>query len=153
QRRPPSSRRMSPNSPSDRSGSNCIASAPSNQRQQRINQLAARESEYDSVSQSAAIRCVDALARARGRQCVCCRPSSAPQSLRGIERGGNDALVAGAAAEVAGDRHAYLLLGWIGIVAQEFGERDQHARRAEAALQAMVVAKRLLQRAQLGRAW
>src|SRR5262245_23109685 len=67
QRPPPVSRRLSPNSPSDRSCSNRMASAPSNQRQQRINRLAARESEYDLVSQSAAIRCVDALARRRGR--------------------------------------------------------------------------------------
>ena len=37
-------------------------------------------------------------------------------------------------------------LGRVGIVAQKFGQRRQHARRAEAALQAVIVAKRLLQR-------
>src|SRR5215471_5313569 len=67
------------------------------------------------------------------------------QSLRRVEGSGDDALIAGAAAKIARDRDAHLLLGWIGIVAQEFGERDQHSGRAEAALQAVIVAERLLQ--------
>ena len=74
---------------------------------------------------------------------------SRAQPFGGVEGGGDDALVAGAAAEVAGDRDPHLLLGRIGIVAQELGQRGQHARRAEAALQAVIVAERLLQRIEL----
>src|SRR5262245_33806554 len=82
-----------------------------------------------------------AVLHGRGRQAL--------QALGGVERGGNDALVAGAAAEVAGDGDTHLLLGRIGIIAQEFGERCEHAGRAEAALQAVIVAERLLQRIEL----
>src|SRR5262245_16983331 len=71
------------------------------------------------------------------------------QALGGIERGEHDALVAGAAAEVAGDRDAHLLLGGIWIVAQELDQRGEHARRAESALQAVIVAECFLQRMQL----
>src|SRR5882672_5875299 len=67
------------------------------------------------------------------------------QALCGIERGRDDALIAGAAAEIARDRDANLLLGRIGIVAQEFDERGQHAGRAEAALQSVIVPERFLQ--------
>src|SRR5437016_2379149 len=74
---------------------------------------------------------------------------SPAQPLGSVERGGDDALVAGAAAQVAGDRHPHLLLGRIGIVAQELGQRDQHPGCTETALQAVIVAKRLLQRVQL----
>src|SRR5690349_24875439 len=38
------------------------------------------------------------------------------QALRRIERGSNDALIAGAAAEIAGDRDAHLLLGRVRII-------------------------------------
>src|SRR5258708_35272369 len=62
------------------------------------------------------------------------------QTLRGIERGRDDALIAGTAAEIARDRDANLLLRRIGIVAQEFDERRQHGRRAEAALHSGIVA-------------
>src|SRR5438128_683753 len=65
------------------------------------------------------------------------------QPLRRVERREDDALIAGAAAEIAGDRDAHLLLGWVGIVAQELSQRDQHSGRAEAALQAVIVAERL----------
>src|SRR5438445_4422277 len=75
------------------------------------------------------------------------------QTLRGIERGSDNALIAGAAAEIARDRDANLLLGRIGIVAQEFDQRRQHARRAESALQAMIVAERLLQGVHLVGRW
>ncbi len=73
-----------------------------------------------------------------------------PQSLRGIERRDDDVLVAGAAAEIARDRDPYLLLGRVRIVAQEFEQGRQHAWRAEAALQAVVLVESLLQRVQFG---
>src|ERR1700716_4174020 len=72
------------------------------------------------------------------------------QALCRVERGVDDALIAGAAAQIARDRDPHLLLGRIGIVAQEFDQRRQHAGRAETALQAVVVAEGLLQRVQLG---
>src|SRR5215510_13967553 len=72
------------------------------------------------------------------------------EALGSIERGIDDALITGTAAEIARDRDADLLLGRIGIVAQEFEQRRQHARRAEAALQAVVVAERFLERMKLG---
>src|SRR5713226_4344758 len=68
------------------------------------------------------------------------------QTLRGIEGGGDNALIAGAAAEISRDRDANLLLGRIGIVAQEFDQRGQHAGRAEAALQPVIISERFLQR-------
>src|SRR5690242_2235950 len=71
------------------------------------------------------------------------------QALRRIERRVDDTLVAGAPAEVARDRDPHLLLGRVRIVAQEFDEGGQHAGRAEAALQAVIVAECLLQRVQL----
>src|SRR5262245_41479430 len=72
-----------------------------------------------------------------------------PLALGRIERGDHDVLVAGAAAQVARDGDPHLLLGRVRIVAQELDQRGQDARRAEAALQAMVLMERLLQRMQL----
>src|SRR5712671_7859585 len=72
------------------------------------------------------------------------------QALGCIEGGGDNALIAGAATEISRDRDANLLLGRIGIVAQEFDQRGQHAGRAEAALQPVIIAEGLLQRVQLG---
>src|SRR2546423_14009683 len=63
------------------------------------------------------------------------------QALTCIERGRDDALIAGAAAEIARDGDTNLLLGRIGIVAQEFDERGQHARSAETAMQPVIVAE------------
>src|SRR5580704_9682434 len=63
-----------------------------------------------------------------------------------VERGDDDVLIAGAAAQIAGDRDAHLLFGRIGIVAQELEQGGQHPRGAEAALQAVILMKRLLQR-------
>src|SRR5947207_492061 len=76
------------------------------------------------------------------------RVMSAPLSRgpRGGERRGHDVLVAGAAAQVAGDGLADLRLRRVGALAQEASERHQEAGGAEAALQAVVLAKRLLQR-------
>src|SRR5258705_2023344 len=65
------------------------------------------------------------------------------QALSCIERRRDDALIAGAAAEIARDRDAHLLLRSIWIVAQEFDERGQHARRADTALQPVIVAEGL----------
>src|SRR5262249_27927603 len=71
------------------------------------------------------------------------------QPLRRVEGGDDDVLVTGTAAEIAGNGDAHLLLGRIWIVAQELDQRRQHAGRAEAALQAVVLVKRLLERMQL----
>ena len=58
----------------------------------------------------------------------------------------DDALVAGAAAQVARQRLADLLVGRVRVVAQERGHRHDEARRAEAALQPVAVAERRLHR-------
>src|SRR5262249_548523 len=71
------------------------------------------------------------------------------QPLRRVERRVDDALIAGAPAEIARNRDPHLLLGGVRIVAQELDQRRQHAGGAEAALQAVIVAERLLQRVQL----
>src|SRR5262245_17448191 len=78
----------------------------------------------------------------------CRAPMSAllAQPAGGVERRRHDAGVAGAAAQVAGQRLAHVGLARIAVVAQELGERHQHAGRAEAALQAVIVLERLLQR-------
>src|SRR5262252_3172001 len=74
-----------------------------------------------------------------------------PQALGGIQRRDHDVLIAGAAAQVARNGDAYLALGWVRIVAQEFEKRRQNAGRAEAALKAVVFVEGLLQRVQLVR--
>src|SRR3954471_16202431 len=72
-------------------------------------------------------------------------PTQAPRrAQRRVDDGG----IAGAAAEVAGNRIAHLLFGRVGRLAQESGQRGQHARRAEPALQAVLFPERLLQRAE-----
>ncbi len=76
------------------------------------------------------------------------RPN-ALQPLRRVERRDHDVLIAGTAAEIAGNGDPHLLFGRVGIVAQEFDQRGENSRRAEAALQAVIVAERLLQRMQL----
>src|SRR5262249_17543448 len=76
-----------------------------------------------------------------------------PHPLRCVERRSHDVLVAGAAAEIAGDGDAHLLLGRVGIVAQELEQCGEHAGGAEAALQAMMLVKALLQHVQLVRRW
>src|SRR5262245_28232622 len=60
-----------------------------------------------------------------------------------------DPLVAGAAAEVAGQALSYLLLGRIRVVAEERGDRHDEPGRAEAALEPVIVAERGLHRRQL----
>src|ERR1700741_1397338 len=75
-------------------------------------------------------------------------PLPVAQTLRRVERRFDDAGIAGAAAEIAGESFAYLVLARRRIFAQQFGERDQHARRAKAALQAVIVDEGLLQHRQ-----
>ena len=58
----------------------------------------------------------------------------------------HDVLIAGTTAEVRRDGVANLRLGWLRMIPKEGGQRHQHSRRAEAALQAMRVAKRGLER-------
>src|SRR5262245_37017796 len=72
-----------------------------------------------------------------------------PQPLRRIERRGDDILIAGATAQIAGNGDAHLLFCRFRIVAQELDERRQNARRAEATLKPMVFMEGLLQGMQL----
>src|SRR5258708_35086207 len=72
-----------------------------------------------------------------------------PQPLGRVERRGHDILIAGATAQIAGNRDPPLLFGRIRIVAKELDERRQNARRAEAALKAMMLMESLLQGVQL----
>src|SRR6478752_3458763 len=61
----------------------------------------------------------------------------------------DDVLVAGAAAQVAGQRPAHVLLGRVGVLVEERLGGQHHARRAEAALQTVLLPEALLQRMQL----
>src|ERR1700742_3048087 len=65
------------------------------------------------------------------------------------EDGFDDVLVAGAAAQVAGQRPAHVLLGRVGVLVEERLGGQHHARRAEAALQTVLLPEALLQRVQL----
>src|SRR5579859_1017987 len=77
-------------------------------------------------------------------------PSAMVHPLRGAGLHGlHDAVVAGAAAQVAVEPLADLVLGRPGLVLEEVDRREDHARRAEAALQTVVLAKSLLHRVQL----
>src|SRR6266853_3192601 len=58
----------------------------------------------------------------------------------------DDVLVAGAAAEVAGQRPAHVLLGGVGIVVEQRLGGHHHARSAESALQPVLLLEALLQR-------
>ena len=69
--------------------------------------------------------------------------------FRGVLNGVDDVLIAGAAAEVAGDAVANLLLARRRIVLQQVDRRHDHARRAVAALQAVLFPEALLHRMQL----
>src|ERR1700712_3891463 len=60
-----------------------------------------------------------------------------------VERG-EDAAVAGAAAQVARDRPAHLQLAGGGAAVEQVGERDDHARDAEAALHGALLHERPL---------
>src|SRR6185436_20269906 len=71
--------------------------------------------------------------------------SSIAQSLCGIERGRDDRHIAGAAADVATEKLAQVLLGRVGDLAKIPVERHQDAGGAEAALQRVMAAERFLQ--------
>src|ERR1700757_2001356 len=75
--------------------------------------------------------------------------SAPPGALGGQQDAVDDALVAGAAADVAGQRLADLLLVGIRVGAEERRRLHDHPGRAETALEAVRVPHRLLQRAQL----
>ena len=77
------------------------------------------------------------------------RHGSSPHRLGRRHHGIDDILIAGAAAEIAGQRLAHLVFGWRGVFAQEGRHGHQDARRAVAALQAVMLVHRLLERMQL----
>src|SRR5437764_14352183 len=62
-------------------------------------------------------------------------------------------MIAGAAADVAGQHLAHFMLGRRRMLAQELRGRDQDAGGAEAALQGVVPPERLLQIIELPLAW
>ena len=66
--------------------------------------------------------------------------------LRGAVDGGDDALVSGAAAEVAGQALPDLGVGGAGVLAQQSGDRHDEAGSAEAALKSVTLPKRRLHR-------
>src|SRR5215217_1585483 len=61
----------------------------------------------------------------------------------------DDVVVAGAAADVAVERLADLLLARLRVVGEQLHRRHHHPRRAEAALQAVALAERRLHRVKL----
>ena len=65
--------------------------------------------------------------------------------------GAEDVPVAGAAAQHAGQFRGELVLRHLGLMAEQVVGAEQEAGRAEAALQRVVAAERLLQRVQLPR--
>src|SRR5215468_7210432 len=75
----------------------------------------------------------------------------ARSSHRGAGRldGLHDVLVAGAAADVAADRPPDLLLARVVVLGEQRGGDEHHPRRAEAALQGVLLVERGLDRVQL----
>src|SRR5215470_16713272 len=69
--------------------------------------------------------------------------------LGGVLHRLDDVHVAGAAAQVARDRLADLLLARILVLREQRARRHQHARSAEAALQAVLLGEALLHRVEL----
>src|SRR5215212_6240241 len=59
---------------------------------------------------------------------------------------GDDVVVARAAADVAFDRVADLVVRWIGVAGEEVGRGHDHSRSAEAALEAVLLPEGLLER-------
>src|SRR5689334_21339845 len=72
-----------------------------------------------------------------------------PLLLRGPAGGGDDVLVAGAAADAAGDRGADLVVAGIRVLVEQRSDRQHHPGRAEAALQGVHLVEALLHRVQL----
>src|SRR5581483_10653018 len=83
-----------------------------------------------------------------GSVAVAISPLSAHR-LRRLAHGADDVLVAGAPAEVALERVANLVVARVGVPREQVGRGDDHPRRAEPALQAVLVPERLLDRVQL----
>ena len=71
-----------------------------------------------------------------------------PEPRRRPKRRPDDAVIARAAAEIAGNRQPNVVFAGIGIHRQQLDESEHHSRRAEAALQAVLVGHRLLDRMQ-----
>src|SRR5918992_5326652 len=90
---------------------------------------------------------------ARRRAAPCSWSLSIPRSLvseqlRGTVDGLDDVLIAGAAAQVAGDAFEYVVLGRPGVVAQQGGDRTKEAGGTEPALQAVALLEGALHRRQ-----
>src|SRR5215207_10610142 len=66
--------------------------------------------------------------------------------LRGPAGRGHDVLVARAAADAAGDRGADLVLGRVRVLVEQRAHGHLHPRRAEAALQRVLLVEALLDR-------
>src|SRR5207253_690580 len=79
-------------------------------------------------------------------------PSGTAELCRRRQHGLHDLLVARAAAEVPGQRQPHLVLGRLGPLVEQGRGRDQHARRAEAALDAARLDERALESARLAAA-
>src|SRR5262245_31710667 len=71
------------------------------------------------------------------------------QLVGGVLDGLDDLVVAGAAAQVAGDAVADLVLARVGVAGEQRARAHQHAGRAEAALQAVALPEAFLERMQL----
>src|SRR3989440_2617338 len=76
-------------------------------------------------------------------------PGLSAELGRRPQHGFDDVLVAGAAAQVAGQRPADVLLGGVGVLLEQRLGRHHHARRAEPALQPVLLPEAFLQRVQL----
>src|SRR5215218_2568789 len=76
--------------------------------------------------------CRSWLGRPRGRRL-------APHDRGAFPDGLHDRLVAGAAAEVAVDRPADVVVRGVGLASEQVERRHEHPRRAEAALEAVVL--------------
>src|SRR5688500_2968521 len=63
--------------------------------------------------------------------------------------GAHDLVIAGAAAEIAGETEADFILGRVLVLFEQGARRDQEARRADAALQCRMLDEFALQRVQL----
>src|SRR6476646_9600538 len=74
-------------------------------------------------------------------------PPLAP--LGGELDGLHDVHVAGAAAQIPGDRLADVLFAWLRVAAEQGVTRHHHARGAEAALEAVLLEEPLLNRIEL----
>src|SRR5438874_13370539 len=68
---------------------------------------------------------------------------------RGVLDGVDNVLIAGAPAEIPRDAFANLTFGWLRVVFEQTDGGDDHAGRAESALQPMMLPECVLQRMQL----